>query len=111
LASVDIEIAGNEPQRELGLMYRERMADNQGMLFLFDDDAERSFWMKNTIISLDMIFVNAGRKIVTIHKYTTPYCEGSYTSTRPARYVVEVNAGFADRYGIVVGDQVAWTTF
>jgi len=110
ITTIDIEIAWDESERELGLMYREKMAENQGMLFIFDDSDVRSFWMKNTIISLDMIFVNEKDQIITIHKHTTPLSEGSYTSTGAAKYVVEVNAGFTDNHQIAVGDRIAWTT-
>jgi hypothetical protein len=91
-------------------MYREKMAANQGMLFIFDDSDVRSFWMKNTMISLDMIFINEKDQIITIHKHTTSLSEGSYTSTGPAKYVLEVNAGFTDDHKIAVGDRIAWTT-
>ncbi len=111
ITTVDIEIAREESKRELGLMYREKMAENQAMLFVFDGEGPRSFWMKNTILSLDMIFVNGKNEVVTIHKYTTPYSEDSYTSTRPAQYVVEANGGFTDKYGIAVGDRIAWRVF
>lgn len=109
--TIDIEIAGKEWKRNLGLMYREKMAETQGMLFVFEEERPRAFWMKNTIISLDMLFVNAKREIVTICKTTTPYSEELYTSNIPAKYVVEVNAGFCDRQGIVVGDRISWSTF
>jgi len=108
--TIDIEIARNESERELGLMYREKMAENQGMFFIFDDAEARSFWMKNTLISLDMIFVNDKDQIITIHKHTIPLSEGSYTSTGPAKYAIEVKAGFTDRHKILVGDRIAWTT-
>lgn len=111
IITVDIEITREESKRELGLMYREKMAENQAMLFVFDGEGPRSFWMKNTILSLDMIFVNGKNEVVTIHKYTTPYSEDSYASTRPAQYVVEVNGGFADKYGIAAGDRIAWRVF
>ena len=111
IAAIDIELAETEPRRELGLMYRDKMAENQGMLFIFDDEAIRSFWMKNTVLPLDMIFVNAHDEIVTIHRNTTPYSEQSYESTKPAKYVVEVNAGYTDRHKIAVGDRVSWSRF
>jgi hypothetical protein len=108
ITTIDVEIARDESERELGLMYREKMAANQGMLFIFDDSDVRSFWMKNTIISLDMIFINEKDQIITIHKHTIPLSEGSYTSTAPAKYVVEVKAGFTDDHQIAVGDRIAW---
>jgi len=109
LTTIDIEIADAEWKRSLGLMYREKMAANQGMLFVFEEEAPRSFWMKNTRISLDMIFANAERKIVTILRNTTPYSEQLYTSHKPAMYVVEVNAGFSAMHGIAVGDKISWS--
>ena len=111
IAGIDIELAQDDSQRQLGLMYRDTLADNQGMLFLFDSEEARSFWMKNTILSLDMVFVNARNEIVTIHKYTTPYSEESYQSTKPAKYVLEVNAGFTDKRKISVGDRISWSRF
>jgi hypothetical protein len=109
LAAIDIEIAQDDSKRQQGLMYRDKLAENQGMIFVFDGDDTRSFWMKNTVLPLDMIFVNGHNQIVTIHKNTTPYSEQSYTSTKPAQYVVEVNAGYADRHKISVGDHIAWS--
>lgn len=109
LSAIDIEIAQDDSKRQLGLMYRDKLAEKQGMLFVFEGDDTRSFWMKNTVLSLDMIFVNGHNQIVTIHKNTTPYSEQSYTSTKPAQYVVEVNAGYTDRHKISVGDLVAWS--
>lgn len=111
LASIDVQLAEDEAERELGLMYRDKLAEHQGMLFIFDEDERRAFWMKNTILSLDMIFVNTQGEIVTIHKYTKPYSEESYASTKPAKFVVEVNAGYTDKYKISVGDRIAWKRF
>jgi uncharacterized membrane protein (UPF0127 family) len=111
ITTVDIEIAREESKRELGLMYRDKIAENQAMLFVFDGEGPRSFWMKNTILSLDMIFVNGKNDVVTIHKYTIPYSEDSYASTGPAQYVIEVIGGFTDKYRIAVGDRVAWRVF
>ena len=111
IAGIDIELAQNESQRQLGLMYRDTLAENQGMLFVFDNEEARAFWMKNTILSLDMIFVNAHNEIVTIHKYTTPYSEETYESTGPAKYVIEVNAGYADKRKISVGEHISWSHF
>jgi len=111
ITAIDVELAQSEADRQLGLMYRDKMAENQGMLFVFEDETVRSFWMKNTVLSLDMIFVNTKNEIVTIHKSTTPYSEESYTSTKPAKYVVEVNAGFTDKYKLGVGDRISWRQF
>jgi uncharacterized membrane protein (UPF0127 family) len=111
VAGIDIELAQNDAQRQLGLMYRDTLGENQGMLFLFDNEEVRAFWMKNTILSLDMIFVNAQNEIVTIHKYTTPYSEQTYESTGPAKYVLEVNAGYTDKRKVSVGDRISWVRF
>lgn len=111
ITAVDVELAQDDAERQLGLMYRDKMAENQGMLFVFEDETTRSFWMKNTVLSLDMIFINAKNEIVTIHKSTTSYSEESYASTKPAKYVLELNAGFTDKYKIAVGDRISWRRF
>ncbi len=108
LARIDIEIAEDDLSREQGLMYRNEMAEHHGMLFVFEDEAFRSFWMKNTPLPLDIIFVDGQHRIITIHKNTTPFSEEEYRSSAPARYVVEVNAGFTDRFKIQVGDRIRW---
>jgi hypothetical protein len=105
---IDIEIAESPDEVEIGLMGRSTMEEHQGMLFLFSGEEYRSFWMKNTILPLDMLFINADMEIVTIHADTTPFSEQSYPSSRPARYVLEVNAGFARDHGIRLGDRVFW---
>lgn len=105
---IDLEIADNEYERELGLMNRNEMQENQGMLFIFPIQKDLSFWMRNTLISLDMIFVNDQKKIVTIQKNTKILSETSYPSSEPALYVVEVLAGFTDRHNIQVGDKIDW---
>ncbi len=107
-AVVTVEIARDEKSRELGLMYRRVLARNHGMLFQFDSSTVQSFWMKNTYLPLDMIFVDEWGTIVTIHKNTRPLTENSYTSTKPALCVVEVNAGFAEANGLRVGDRMEW---
>lgn len=105
---IDVEISDTEYERTLGLMYRTGMTEMQGMLFVFPVEQPLSFWMKNTIMPLDMIFVNSKREIIKIHKNTTPYSEQSYPSVEPAQYVIEVLAGFTDRHGIQNGDKVFW---
>jgi uncharacterized protein len=107
-AKIDIEIADTEYKRQLGLMYRKEMEENQGMLFIFPREDFQSFWMQNTFISLDMLFINSRREIVTIHKNTTPYSQQSYPSTAPAQYVVEVIAGYTSKHNIREGDRINW---
>ncbi len=105
---INIEIADTEYDRELGLMFRKEMTDNQGMLFIFPIEEYQSFWMRNTYLPLDMIFINSQKKIITIHKNTNPLSDESYRSSSSAQYVVEVNAGFTDKYDINEGDFVNW---
>jgi uncharacterized membrane protein (UPF0127 family) len=105
---IDLEIADTEYERQLGLMNRKSMAENQGMLFIFNEERLQSFWMLNTLISLDIIFVNKEKKIVTIHKNTTPLSQQSYPSSEPAIFVVEVVGGFCDKNNIVSGDKISW---
>lgn len=108
ISSIDAEFADNEQEREQGLMYRTEMKENQGMLFIFPNQNKQSFWMKNTVLPLDIIFVNSNLKIVTIQKNAVPYSEKSLPSTAPAQYVIEVNAGYTDKYKIKVGDKVVF---
>lgn len=105
---IDVEIAETEEKRHLGLMFRDKMDEMQGMLFIFQEEEEQGFYMKNTIIPLDIIFVNSKKEIVKIHKNTTPFSEKTLNSFKPILYVVEVNAGFTDKYGIKEGDIIDW---
>lgn len=109
LARIDIEVADNDQLRARGLMYRRSLPENGGMLFTQNREEIQSFWMKNTYIPLDILFVNANKEIVTIHSNTTPLKEWNYASTQPALYVVEVNAGFSNRHGISTGDRIEFT--
>ena len=104
----EIQIADNEFEEELGLMYRKQMDENKGMLFVFPKPIIQTFWMRNTFIPLDMIFVNPDKIIVTIQKNTKILSDSTYSSTAPAQYVIEVDAGFCDRHNIKVGDKVSW---
>jgi len=108
LKSLDIEIVDDEYGITRGLMFRKQMEENRGMLFIFPDVSMRSFWMRNTIIPLDIIFVAEDYRIVTIRENTKPFSEKSIPSSAPAKYVLEVNAGLADTYGLQVGDRLSW---
>lgn len=108
IKEVDVEIADNDEKRHIGLMFRDKMEESQGMLFIFPTEEQQAFYMKNTMIPLDIIFINAKKKIVKIHKYTTPYSEKDLLSGKPVLYVVEVNAGFTDKYKIKEGDYIDW---
>ena len=109
LMSLEIEVVDNEYGITTGLMYRKQMAANRGMLFVFPDVRMRSFWMKNTHIPLDIIFIAENKTIVTIQKNTKPFSEASIPSSAEAKYVLEVNAGTADRIGLKEGDRIAYT--
>jgi uncharacterized protein len=106
LAQVSVQIADSEEERSTGLMQCTYLPDTTGMLFIFDDSAPRSFWMKNTAISLDIVFANAEKEIVKIHAYTIPYAIDSYPSEQSAQYVVEVNGGYCEKQGIREGDRL-----
>ncbi len=106
ISIIDIEIADNNQRRARGLMYRKSIPADVGMLFIFDVEEIQGFWMKNTYIPLDMLFVNANNEIITIHANTTPMREWNYASTKPALYVVEVNAGYCVQKNITEGDKI-----
>jgi len=108
IARIDIEVADNDAEREQGLMYRDTMAENNGMLFLMETEEMQAFWMKNTILPLDILFVDSERRIVNIHKNCKPYSLDQLPSAKPALYVVEVNAGYTDKFGIKPGDLIAF---
>lgn len=106
ISSIDLEFAENDNERGEGMMYRTEMNENEGMLFIFPTEQRQSFWMKNTVLSLDMLFINSNLEIVTIHKSTKPYDENSYASSAPAQYVVEVIAGYTNANNIQEGGKV-----
>lgn len=105
-----IEIAADDASRAHGLMDRTKMDADHGMLFVFEDDAPRAFWMKNTKIPLDMLFFDADAKLVSVQHNVPPCvadpCAG-YSSGAPARYVLELNAGQANELGLTPGDAMA----
>lgn len=107
--TIDIEIADTDSARERGMMQREGFPNaRSGMLFHFDQAQPRSFWMSNTPVALDIIFVDADSQIVSISKYTTPFSSENYRSGDPAQFVVEVPAGFTDSHGLLEGDHIRW---
>lgn len=106
--TIDVELAETEDKRHTGLMYRDNMEESQGMLFIFDKEEPQGFYMKNTIMPLDIIFINAKKEIVKIYKHTTPFSEQDLPSFKPILYVVEVKAGFTDKYNIKEGDFIDW---
>ena len=96
MARLDIEIADDEYQTQTGLMYRKSMNTNEGMLFIFKDEAPRAFYMKNTQFALDIIFINSNKKVVSIQKNAQPLNLKPLASEGEAQYVLEVNAGLTD---------------
>jgi uncharacterized membrane protein (UPF0127 family) len=108
IITIDIEIPDTYEEITRGLMYRRIMAETEGMLFVHDifKFKARFFWMKNTYIPLDMIFVDNKMQIVKIKKHTTPLSEYLIPVPGETRYTIEVNAGFCDRHGIKIGDSI-----
>lgn len=108
LKKIAIEFANSPSERELGLMYRQTMQQNQGMLFVFPDEQIRTFYMKNTFLPLDIIYINANKEIISIVKNARPMDETSLPSEKPAKYVLEINAGLTDAWGIEIGDHISY---
>jgi len=106
--TLEIEIADTDSLRERGMMQRSSFPPESGMLFLFDHQEFRQFWMGNTPLSLDILFISNDSTIVDIAKFAKPYSPEPIVSQAPSQYVLEVPAGFADTKGIVEGDIVRW---
>lgn len=106
-----VELAKTDAERERGLMYRKTLPEGQGMLFDFQRDENVIMWMKNTYVSLDMIFIRADGRITRIAENTTPLSERMIPAGGPVRAVLEVVAGTARKLGIAPGDQVAHPMF
>ena len=104
-----VDVADDPGERSLGLMFREQMADDHGMLFVFEQELPRSFWMKNTRISLDILYFNRRLSLVSLQRDIPP-CRAdpcpNYPSEKPAKYVLELNAGTADRLKVAPGDSL-----
>lgn len=102
-----VDVADTQEKQALGLMFRDSMPDDQGMIFLFPGEAMRSFWMKNTRIALDIFYFDSGLKLVSVSENTPPCrtqrCPG-YPSSGPAKYVLELNAGKAAELNVQTGD-------
>ncbi len=107
----DVEMATQGPDLTRGLMYRNSLGSDAGMLFLFGDEAQRSFWMKDTFIPLDMLFIAADGTIRHIHHSAKPQDETRITSEREAMAVLEINGGLCGALGIKEGDRVIHSAF
>jgi len=103
---VHVEIVNTPTARAQGLMYRRELAEDAGMLFIFPDDSVLHFWMKNTLIPLDMLFIDRDRRVVGIVENAHPMSTEPVGPDKPARYVLEVNGGFAARHHIPTGATV-----
>ena len=110
---LEIEIADSPEERMQGLMFRDSLSENAGMLFVFDEPQEVSFWMKNMAISLDILFINEDKEIVQIYEAVEP-CRNivclQYPSSAKVLYALEVNAGYAQKHYIEVGDKLDIST-
>lgn len=102
-------IADTPQKREEGLMFVKDMPEDEGMLFIYSQEDSHTFWMKNTYIPLDIIFVNAEKKIIKIHSNAKPLDTSVvYPSLEPSMYVLEINGGIASKYGIKEGDTLSF---
>lgn len=110
----EVEVASTDAQRKIGLMHRKSLEERKGMLFIFQSQGYMNFWMKDTLIPLDMLFINQDGMIEHVAKNVQP-CTASESrncpktnSEKPVKFVLEINAGMAEKLGIRAGDQVTW---
>lgn len=108
LATLDVEFAETEYETQTGLMYRSGMEDRQAMLFIFDTEELKGFYMKNTQFPLDIIFLDKDRKVVSIARDAKPFDQNTLRSEGPAQYVLEINAGLSTKWGLDKGDRIDW---
>ncbi|SEM19236.1 hypothetical protein SAMN04487910_4384 [Aquimarina amphilecti] len=108
IISLDIEIADNDYERETGLMYRKTMEEKRGMLFIQEKFKLQSFYMKNTLIPLDIIYIDDQYKIVSFQKDAKPLDETSLPSEKPAKYILEINSGLSDQWNLKIGDSISF---
>ena len=108
IATLDLEIAESDYETQTGLMYRKSMLPNRGMLFIFPDEKRRSFYMKNTEFGLDIIYLNSKNEVVSIQKNAQPLNPTTLPSEAPTIFVLEVNAGLSDQWGLEAGDVLVW---
>lgn len=108
ITQLNIEIAESEYETQTGLMYRTRMENTQAMLFVFPDVSMHSFYMKNTAIPLDIIFIDERMTIVSFQENAEPFNEKGLSSRVPVKYVLEVNAGLVKKWSLAIGDKIAF---
>jgi len=109
-AEFDIEIVQKDEELIRGLKFRDKMQENQGMLFLFEHIDFHSFWMQDTYLSLDMIFIDHNYEVIYIEKNTTPFSEEQILPPKANQYVLELLATSADKYNLNEKDKVSWQT-
>ena len=105
----DVELALKPEEQKRGLMFIEHLDLNKGMLFVFKKEGKYSFWMKNTLIPLDIIWINKNKEVVFISENTQPCKESSCFSIKPsenAKYVLEINGGISKKIGLIIGDKI-----
>ncbi|HVN31741.1 MAG TPA: DUF192 domain-containing protein [Thermoanaerobaculaceae bacterium] len=110
-ARVHLELAVSDEERQLGLMFRDMLPADHGMLFLFESDGSLDFWMKNTFIPLDFVWLSGSGEVVEVRANVPPCLSDpcpSYASGKPARAVLEVNAGFAAAHGVRPGERLTF---
>jgi uncharacterized membrane protein (UPF0127 family) len=105
--AVDVEVAATDPMRERGLMWRKTLPEGKGMLFIFPTEQDHSFWMRNTLIPLDMIFIDGKQSIVGMAENAQPGSLASHSVGVPSKYVLEVPGGWCQKVGIRAGTRVA----
>ena len=110
-ARFTVELADDADERATGLMHRESMARSAGMLFVYDAPAELTFWMRNTLIELDMIFADELGRVTHIHSRAQPLDETLIPSNGPALVVLEINGGLAEAMGLDVGSEMRHPAF
>ena len=109
LRTISIDVADTDAERRRGLMRQRSLGYDRGMLFIFDTVERGSMWMKNTPLPLDIVFVAPDSQVINIARRTTPFSEEKITPAAPRKFVVEVRAGFADRFGLTDSTCVRWT--
>ena len=108
ITTFEIEIADSDYETETGLMYRQGMDKNHGMLFIFPEVAMHSFYMKNTAFPLDILFITEEFKIASLQENASPFDERGLSSKIPVKYVLEINAGMIEELSVQVGDSITF---
>ncbi|HEX7488025.1 MAG TPA: DUF192 domain-containing protein [Anaeromyxobacteraceae bacterium] len=106
VSTVAVEVMRSQVEQARGLMFREKLGPDEGMLFVFPESGDHAFWMKNTLLPLDMIFIDERREVAGIVERATPLSTEPRSVGRPSRFVLEVNGGFAAAHGVRVGDRI-----